>query len=64
MNGFSCVYILESKGHPGRFYVGLTDDLASRLAAHNGGSDTHTAKFRPWHIKIAVALRDRKRRRV
>lgn len=61
MNGFSYVYILESTGHPGRFYVGLTDDLTSRLAAHNSGSDAHTAKFRPWQIKTAVAFRYRKR---
>jgi predicted GIY-YIG superfamily endonuclease len=61
MTGFSYVYILESAGRSGHYYVGLTNDLATRLAAHNAGNDTHTAKFRPWRIKPAIAFRDRKR---
>ncbi|MCW5549594.1 MAG: GIY-YIG nuclease family protein [Opitutaceae bacterium] len=61
MNGFSYVYSLQSKEHPGRFYVGLTGDLAARLAKHNAGEVAHTAKFRPWEIKTAVAFRDRTR---
>jgi predicted GIY-YIG superfamily endonuclease len=60
MNGFSYVYILASEGSPGRFYVGLTDDLTDRLARHNGGFVSHTAKFRPWRVKTAIAFRDRK----
>lgn len=61
MNGYTYVYILASEAEPDRFYVGLTDDLAARLAKHNSGSVPHTKKFRPWHIKTAVAFRDRKR---
>ena len=61
MNGFSYVYILHSDRHPSRHYVGLTDDLRSRLKAHNRGKDVYTAKYRPWHIKTAIAFRDRKR---
>jgi putative endonuclease len=59
MEGFHYVYILESLGELGRFYVGLTDDLAARLARHNGGGVPYTAKHRPWQIKTAVAFRSR-----
>jgi putative endonuclease len=56
---FAYVYILESLGSPGRFYVGFTEDLSSRLAKHNAGEVSHTAKFKPWRIKTAMAFRDR-----
>ncbi len=39
------VYILQSRSHPDQRYVGLTSDLKSRLAKHDGGSVTHTSKF-------------------
>ena len=61
MNGFSYVHILESLSPTGGFYVGLTDDLAARAVKHNEGGVPHTAKSRPWRIKIAVAFRDRSR---
>jgi predicted GIY-YIG superfamily endonuclease len=57
--GFSYVYILQSQLE--HFYVGLTDDLHDRLRRHNAGEVTHTAKYRPWHIKTAIAFRDRAR---
>ena len=60
MTGFSYVYILISEINPENYYVGLTDDLAGRLAKHNSGGVSHTAKFRPWRIKTAVAFHDRK----
>ncbi|SDR82470.1 GIY-YIG nuclease family protein [Opitutus sp. GAS368] len=56
--GFHYVYILHSEAGE-YFYVGLTDDLASRLARHNAGAVPHTARRRPWQIKTAVAFRDR-----
>ena len=59
MKEFNYVYILESLTDTGGFYVGLTEDLATRLAKHNEGGVPHTAKFRPWRIKTAVAFRDR-----
>jgi len=58
---FSYVYILRSEAVPARFYVGLTDDLRSRLQKHNNGDVSHTAKFRPWKIIIAIAFADRER---
>lgn len=58
---FFYVYILESEQNPGHFYIGFTDDLASRLKAHNSGQSSHTLKYRPWRIKTAVAFTDRQR---
>src|SRR5436309_2659361 len=58
---FSYVYILQSDLRAERFYVGLTDDLNDRLRRHNAGEMPHTAKYIPWHIKTAVAFRDRMR---
>ncbi len=58
---FSYVYILQSELFAARFYVGLTDDLHSRLQKHNNGDVSHTAKFRPWKIKTAMAFADRER---
>jgi predicted GIY-YIG superfamily endonuclease len=59
MHAFSYVYILESMSDVGGFYVGLTDDLRTRLTKHNEGGVPHTAKSRPWRIKTAVAFLDR-----
>ncbi len=59
MNDFVYVYILESLAPKGGFYVGLTDDLSTRLAKHNAGGVPHTSKARAWRIKAAVAFRDR-----
>ena len=58
---FHYVYILQSVSEAHHFYVGLTDDLHARLHKHNAGEVPHTAKFRPWRIKIAIAFRDRDR---
>ncbi len=53
------VYLLESVSFPGQFYVGLTDDLRARLAAHNAGQSPHTAKFKPWRLVTYVAFSDK-----
>ena len=58
---FFYVYILQSEKDPETFYVGFTEDLRSRLPAHNSGSVPHTAKSRPWRIKTAIAFTDRER---
>lgn len=51
------VYILESLVLE-HFYVGISEDLGARLAKHNAGEVTHTAKYRPWQIKTYVAFTD------
>ena len=55
---FHYVYILRSDAAPERHYIGMTSDLAARLAAHNSGKVSHTSKFKPWTIETAVAFRD------
>ena len=53
---FFYVYILQSERDVGRFYSGFTEDLRSRLKKHNAGEVPHTAKFRPWRVKTAIAF--------
>ena len=55
------VYILQSEAYPDRFYVGLTDDLRSRLPSHNAGRVSHTSKYRPWRLNTYVAFSDKNR---
>jgi predicted GIY-YIG superfamily endonuclease len=57
------VYLLQSQPHPQQRYVGLTQNLQRRLAAHNAGTSKHTAKHRPWHLVVAVWLNDEGRAR-
>ena len=52
------VYLLQSIPHPDQRYVGLTSDLKKRLAAHNAGQSSHTAKFRPWTLVGYLAFSD------
>jgi predicted GIY-YIG superfamily endonuclease len=51
------VYILESLDRQ-HFYVGITDDLRTRLAKHNAGEVPHTSKYGPWRIKTYIAFSD------
>jgi len=61
MATFHYVYLLGSESRLTRHYVGLTCNLADRLLAHNAGQVPHTAKYRPWHIDVVIAFRDRER---
>jgi predicted GIY-YIG superfamily endonuclease len=56
---FHYVYRLVSLNNPARHYVGLTEDLKSRLAKHNRAEVSHTAKHTPWRIDSAHAFTDR-----
>ncbi len=53
------VYIIQSLKDSNRFYTGFSEDLDSRLSAHNQSKDPHTAKYKPWKIKTAIAFTDR-----
>jgi putative endonuclease len=55
------VYILESLLEPGRFYIGITEDLKFRLKQHNAGEVFHTAKYKPWKIKNYFAFENHKK---
>ena len=57
--GFFYVYILQTQANPPHFYTGFTENLDSRFAHHNSGGDPHTAQYRPWRIKTAIAFTDR-----
>ena len=48
------VYIIRSRSDPSRYYTGVTSDVAGRLAAHNAGRCTHTARAVPWEIVVAI----------
>ena len=52
------VYILQSLGVPGHFYIGVTGDLRARLHRHNAREVPHTSKFAPWEIKTYIAFSD------
>ncbi len=52
------VYILRSINIPQRHYIGVTEDLRSRLRRHNAGEVSHTSKYAPWAIKTYVAFSD------
>ena len=58
---FYYIYILQSTIDTERFYTGFTENLLNRLKDHNSGKDTHTAKYKPWRIKTAIAFTDRQR---
>jgi predicted GIY-YIG superfamily endonuclease len=55
------VYILESLGEPDRHYVGITDDLRTRLKSHNAWQVYHTSKFKPWRVNTYIAFSDHDR---
>ncbi len=61
MDALQYVYILESENWPERHYTGLTDDLTARLRKHNEGGCLHTAKFKPWRLRVAIAFQSRSR---
>jgi putative endonuclease len=52
------VYLLESIKYPSETYVGLTDDLRARVAAHNGGHAKHTSKYKPWRLVTYLGFSD------
>lgn len=54
------VYILRSEHGEAHYYVGVTDDLKSRMKKHNSGEVPHTSKFGPWALKTYVAFSDEK----
>ena len=56
--GFHYVYMLESLAAPECHYVGLTNDLGTRLEHHNSGNVPSTSNARPWRIRTAVAFTD------
>jgi len=48
------VYILRSDSDPLRHYVGITNDIATRLEWHNRGPSGHTSSHRPWSLFVSM----------
>jgi putative endonuclease len=62
MSGALCfVYIIRSRSNTSRYYTGVTSHVAARLAAHNAGRCTHTARFRPWQLVVSIEFADERR---
>ena len=56
-----CVYLLASIKDPRRRYVGITDDLDSRIIDHNSGKSPHTSKYKPWKVVVSILFEDGQR---
>lgn len=56
------VYIIKSSSAENEYYVGVTSDFRSRLAAHNPGLSPHTARHRDWRALVVVEFDERSRR--
>ena len=52
------VYLIESSLRREIHYVGFASDLRKRLADHNAGRSTHTAKFKPWRLVTYFGFTD------
>ncbi len=50
------VYFLRSLFRPSKTYVGMTEDVESRLAVHNSGGVPSTSRYRPWSLIAYVAV--------
>jgi putative endonuclease len=56
------VYVLKSARIGDHYYVGvITDDHRERLARHNAGEVSHTAKYVPWKLNTYIAFSDEAR---
>ncbi len=55
------VYVLKSADAKPHFYIGLTSDVLARLADHNAGHCSHTARHRPWQLHVTIELPDEQR---
>ena len=55
------VYVLKNAGPKLHYYVGRTSDVRSRLADHNAGRCSHTARYRPWQLHVTIKLPDEQR---
>jgi predicted GIY-YIG superfamily endonuclease len=56
MHGLSkkIVYIIRSDPDPSRHYIGITNDIRSRLEWHNTGPSGYTVSHRPWSLVVAM----------
>jgi len=48
------VYVLRSDAATPHYYIGLTDDPARRLAAHNNRRSAHTSQRTNWRLHVVI----------
>jgi len=48
------VYILKSIAFSDEYYVGVTSNMAARIAAHNRGLTPSTVDHRPWRVLVVI----------
>ena len=60
-NSKRIVYILKNNENPPRYYTGVSSNLAERLAVHNKGGCSHTAKHQPRYVDVIVEFADERR---
>ena len=48
------VYLIRSDFDSSRHYVGITNDLRTRLEWHNTGPRGHTVDNRPWSLVVSL----------
>ena len=53
------VYLIQSVASPNQTYIGLTNNLKSRLNKHNEGGSPHTSKYKPWKLVTYLAFSTR-----
>jgi putative endonuclease len=58
-NSIWYVYIIRSVANPEQEYVGASEYLKTRVADHNAGKSTHTAKYVPWELLWYCAFPDK-----
>ena len=52
------VYVLKSEQHQ-RFYVGMTENVETRLKQHNSGKTKSTMPWKPWILFFAEEFETR-----
>ena len=49
------VYVIKSKEHP-FLYIGMTQDVETRLKEHNNGETQSTKAHRPYELKTYITM--------
>jgi putative endonuclease len=55
------VYLIRSLSSPEKTYIGRTNDLKKRFAAHNSGNSAHTSRFTPWELVAYIAFNEKEK---
>ena len=54
------VYILKSKNHPDRIYIGYTTNLGERMKHHkNPKANAYTRQYAPWELETHVVFKEK-----